>query len=54
MAEDTTAFVIPLHQAPLRKKKDRTGAKRAKAYGQGKKQVAKAKVITPAETEPSV
>ena len=53
MAEDTTAFVIPLHQAPLRKKKDRTGAKRAKAYGQGKKQVAKAKVIAPAETEPS-
>jgi hypothetical protein len=53
MAEDTTAFVIPLHHAPLRKKKDRTGAKRTKAYGQGKKQVAKAKVIVPAETEPS-
>jgi len=49
MAEDTTAFVIPLHQ-PRQKKKDRTGAERAKAYRARKKQ--KTKVIASAEVEP--
>jgi hypothetical protein len=34
MAEDTTAYVIPLHQVPLaRKQKDKTGAERAKSEG---------------------
>jgi hypothetical membrane protein len=54
-ADDTTAFVIPLHQVPPRKK-DKTGAKRAKAYRQRKKQ--KANPVVGAEdgeiTEPPV
>jgi hypothetical protein len=40
MAEDTTASVIPLHQVPP--KKPKTGAKRAKAYRQRKRQKATA------------
>jgi hypothetical protein len=40
MAEDTTASVIPLHQVPLKRKTDKTGAERAKAYRQRKKQKA--------------
>lgn len=50
MADDTTASVIPLHQAPLRKK-DKTGAERAKAYRERKKQ--KASLIVAAEVEPA-
>jgi hypothetical protein len=49
MAEDTTASVITLHQVPL-KRKDKTGAARAKAYRQRKRQGAK--VATAAEAEP--
>jgi hypothetical protein len=49
MAEDTTASVITLHQVP-RKTKDKTGAARAKAYRQRKRQGPK--VSTGAETEP--
>jgi hypothetical protein len=45
MAEDTAAFVIPLHQVPLRKK-DQTGAERAK------RKKRKAKVLGPAEAQP--
>jgi hypothetical protein len=40
MADDTTAYVIPLHQVPL--KKDKSGAERARVYRQRKKQKAKA------------
>jgi hypothetical protein len=50
MAEDTTAFVIPLHQVPL-KKKEKTSAERAKAYRQRKKQ--KAEVGIPAKAGPA-
>lgn len=49
MADDTTASVITLHEVP-RKRKDKTGAARAKAYRQRKRQGAK--VITAAEAEP--
>jgi hypothetical protein len=48
MADDTTAFVIPLHQVPLTKK-DKTGAERARANRPRKKQ--RAKVATSAEAE---
>ena len=48
MADDTTAFAIPLHQVPG-KRKDKTGAMRAKAYRQRKRQ--KAEKATSAETE---
>ena len=48
MADDTTAFVIPLHQVPLTKK-DKTGAERARANRPRKKQ--KPKVATSAEAE---
>ena len=50
MADDTTAFDIPLHQVPG-ERKDKTGAMRAKAYRQRKRQ--KAEKATSAETEPS-
>jgi hypothetical protein len=50
MADDTTASVITLHEVP-RKRKDKTGAARAKAYRQRKRQGAK--VATAAEAEPS-
>jgi hypothetical protein len=50
MADDTTASVIPLHQVPL-KKKDRTGAQRAKASRPRKKQ--KAMATAAAESEPA-
>jgi hypothetical protein len=46
MADDTTAFAIPLHQVPG-KRKDKTGAMRAR---QRKRQ--KAEKATSAETEP--
>jgi len=49
MSDDTTAFAIPLHQVPG-KRKDKTGAVRAKAYRQRKRQ--KAEKATSAETEP--
>jgi hypothetical protein len=49
MADDTTAFAIPLHQAPSGKK-DKTAAMRAKAYRKRKRQ--KAEKATSAETEP--
>jgi hypothetical protein len=39
MADDTTAFVVPLHQVPG-ETKDKTGAMRAKAYRQRKRQKA--------------
>ena len=48
MADDTTAFVIPLHQVPLTKK-DKTGAERARANRPRKRP--KAKVATSAEAE---
>src|ERR1700741_789359 len=48
MADDTTAFVIPLHQVPLTKK-GKTGAERARANRPRKKQ--KPKVATSAEAE---
>ena len=40
MADDTTASVITLHEVP-RKRKDKTGAARAKAYRQRKRQGAR-------------
>jgi hypothetical protein len=49
MADNTTAFAIPLHQVPG-KRKDKTGAARAKAYRQRKRQ--EFKVATAAEAEP--
>ena len=49
MADDTTAFAIPLHHV-RGEKKDKTGAVRAKAYRQRKRQ--KAEKATSAETEP--
>lgn len=49
MADDTTAFVIPLHQVPG-ERKDKTGAMRAKAYRHRKRQ--KAKLAVPAELDP--
>ena len=48
MADDTTAFVIPLHQVPLTKK-GKTGAERARANRPRKRP--KAKVATSAEAE---
>jgi hypothetical protein len=51
MADDTTASVIPLHQVPLKRKKDKTAAERAKAYRQRKRQRSKAALA--AEAEPS-
>lgn len=45
MAEDTTAFVIPLHQAS-RKRKDKAASPRAKAPRRRKKQEAKAATVT--------
>jgi hypothetical protein len=48
MADDTTASVIPLHQVPL-KKKDKTGAGRAKAYRPRKRQTPKAAITAEAE-----
>jgi hypothetical protein len=51
MADDTTAAVIALHQALL-KKKDRTAAQRAKAYRQRKKQKATPVASTEAEPPP--
>jgi hypothetical protein len=48
MADETTAFVIPLHQIP-RKKKDKAAAERARAYRQRKKQ--KAMAVAAAEPE---
>jgi hypothetical protein len=54
MADDTTAFAIPLHQVPG-KRKDKTGAVRAKAYRQRKRQ--KAELTTsaaPSSSEPVV
>jgi hypothetical protein len=48
MADDTTAYVIPLHQVPL--KKDKSGAERARVYRQRKKQ--KAKTAAAAEAGP--
>jgi hypothetical protein len=52
MADDTTASVIPLHQVPL-KKKDKTGAERAKAYRPRKRQRAKAAITAAAESPSS-
>ncbi len=47
MADDTTASVILLHQVPP-KRKDKTGAKRAKAYRQRKRRGAKAAITVDA------
>ena len=52
MAEDTTAFVIPLHQAS-RKRKDKAAAPRAKAPRRRRKQEAKATSATGVEPPPS-
>jgi hypothetical protein len=49
MADDTTAAVIPLHQAPP-KRKDKAGAGRSKAYQQRKRQ--RAKVATAEKAAP--
>lgn len=49
MAEDTTAFVIPLHQAS-RKRKDKAASPRAKAPRRRKKQEAKGATVTGIET----
>jgi hypothetical protein len=49
MADDTTAFVIPLHQARP-KRKDKAGAGRSKPYQPRKRQ--KAKVVTAQDAEP--
>jgi hypothetical protein len=49
MADDTSAFVIPLHQVP-RKRRAKTSAERAKAYRQRKRQK-KEDVIAPKEAE---
>jgi hypothetical protein len=50
MADDITASVIPLHQAPP-KKRDKTGTGRPKAYPQRKRQ--KAKVVSAEYAEPA-
>ena len=49
MADDTTAFADPLHQVPD-ERKDKTGAMRAKAYRQRKKQMAE---LTTSSAPPS-
>jgi hypothetical protein len=49
MADDTTAFIIPLHQARP-KRKEKTSAGRSKAQQQRKRQ--KAKVVTPEDAQP--
>jgi hypothetical protein len=52
MADDTTAFVIPLHQVPG-ERKDKTAAARAKAYRQRKRQRAKVGIAAGAEAPSS-
>ena len=51
MVDDTTAFADPHHQVP-HKRKDKTGAARAKAYRQRKRQEFEAYTATEAEPPP--